>query len=44
MYLVFEILYCFIYLKIMKQATRKIILLYFVLIKKEIMVILHGDW
>lgn len=42
MRLVFIILYYFIYLEIMKQATRKIILLNFVLIKKEIMVILQA--
>lgn len=42
MRLVFVILYYFIYLEIMKQATRKIILLNFVLIKKEIMVILQA--
>lgn len=39
---IFVILYYFIYLEIMKQATRKIILLNFVLIKKEIMVILQA--
>lgn len=39
---IFVILYYFIYLEIMKQTTRKIILLNFVLIKKEIMVILQA--
>lgn len=42
MRLVFVILYYFIYLEIMKQGTRKITLLNFVLIKKEIMVILQA--